>query len=60
MTLTKTLDHLDKFRALNGKRILLVDDEKFCLKTVKMMLAKAGIDIRHQVDTCIDGQEMLD
>jgi CheY-like chemotaxis protein len=41
------------------KRILVVDDEEFCLETIKVLMRKAKIDLR-LVDFCIDGQEAFD
>ena len=42
-----------------AKRILVVDDEEFCISSMKAMLQKAGLDIYHQVDFCINGEEAL-
>ena len=39
-------------------RIMIVDDEEFCLSAFKVMLKKANIDINN-VDFCIDGFEAL-
>ena len=36
----------------------MVDDEEFCLTTVKVLLKKAGVDLT-KVDFCIDGREAL-
>lgn len=31
----------------SAKRVLVVDDEEFCLSSMKAMLQKAGLDIYH-------------
>jgi len=40
-------------------RILIVDDEEFCIATMRVMLAKVGIDTQDQVDYCITGNEAV-
>ena len=50
---------LQKMEASNQKRILVVDDEEFCLEATRQMLIKAGIDVENLVDFCIDGEEMV-
>lgn len=42
------------------KRILVADDEEFCISTMKILLKKAGVDINFQVDYCLSGQEALE
>ena len=42
------------------KRILVVDDEEFCLAAIKALMSIIGIDIIHHVDFCMDGMEALD
>lgn len=41
-------------------RIMVVDDEEFCLTTLKFILFNVGIDTEKQVDFCITGLEALD
>jgi len=41
-------------------RIMVIDDEEFCLSATKALLVSHGIDTYHHVDFCIDGQEALD
>ena len=36
---------------------MVVDDEEFCIATMRAMLEKFGINIEYQVDFCIDGLE---
>jgi len=40
-------------------RILVADDEEFCLASMKAIMARAGVDVQHQVDFCISGEEAL-
>ena len=44
---------------VNGKRIMVVDDEEFCISAMKILLKLAGIDIQNQVDFCIHGREAV-
>jgi CheY-like chemotaxis protein len=39
---------------------MVVDDEEFCIESMKAMLFVAGMDTEYQVDFCIHGQEALD
>lgn len=39
--------------------MLVVDDELFCLETMKTLLAKAGVDTETMVDYCVNGAEAL-
>ena len=39
-------------------RIMVVDDEEFCLESLRVLLQKAGVDME-KVDFCITGQEAL-
>ena len=39
------------------KRVLVVDDEEFCISTMKILLGMAGINTQTQVDFCISGSE---
>jgi two-component system sensor histidine kinase/response regulator len=48
------LKNLKKF----GKdRILLIDDEEFCISSMRVLLFKLGLDVQNQVDFCMNGQE---
>lgn len=40
-------------------RIMLVDDEEFCLSTMNSMLFNIGVDTKKRVDFCISGHEAL-
>ena len=44
----------------NGKmwkneRIMVVDDEEFCIAAIRAMLERVGIDVKYHVDFCING-----
>lgn len=49
----------ENFFKYQNKRILVVDDEEFCLTMMKSMLFRNGIDVVNRVDFCINGQEGL-
>ena len=40
-------------------RILVVDDEEFCISAIQVLLTQLGINIETQVDFCITGQEAV-
>ena len=40
-------------------RILVVDDEEFCISTMKSYLSQLGINVDSQVDFCINGEEAI-
>ena len=42
-----------------SKRIMVVDDEEFCISTMQIILQLAGVDTSMQVDFCISGEEAL-
>jgi YesN/AraC family two-component response regulator len=41
-------------------RILLVDDEEFCISSLLKMISKTGLDSENRVDAGINGKEALD
>ena len=41
-------------------KVLVVDDEEFCLSAMKGLLFKAGINLEFQCDFCINGIEAID
>lgn len=45
---------------MKDNRILVIDDEEFCLTTMKQILYKLGIDVDGRVDFKITSQEALD
>ena len=48
------------FSLFKQNRILLVDDEEFCLTSMNVILFKLGINTDFRVDFCITGQEAVD
>ena len=51
---------LTLYSAHSHDRILVVDDEEFCLSSMRAILFSQGIDVDYQVDFCISGKEALD
>ena len=39
---------------------MIVDDEEFCIASLKAMMKRAGVDTVHQVDFCITGAEAVE
>jgi two-component system sensor histidine kinase/response regulator len=50
---------LKLFKKFSQKRILLVDDEEFCIATLTTLLQCQNIDTVNLVDICINGIEAL-
>jgi len=50
---------IKKTLAFQDNRILVADDEEFCIASMKAILDKVGIDTVNQVDFCINGKEAL-
>ena len=59
MPKTLVFNILKSFKVLSQNRILITDDEDFCLEAMKVMLKLIGADIEYKVDMCINGQEQL-
>ena len=38
---------------------MIVDDEEFCLNTLKIIFQRLGFDVKNQVDLCLTGLEAL-
>ena len=58
-TLTDLHRLAQNFNKYKNKRVLVIDDEEFCLTMMKSLLFRNGIDVEHQVDFCINGLEGL-
>lgn len=44
----------------NGKdRILIVEDEEFCISSLKTLLDQVGINIQDRLDICFTGSEAV-
>ena len=51
------------FKALNtvkDSRVLVVDDEEFCISTVQLLLRLNGVANPLQVDYCLNGNEAIE
>jgi CheY-like chemotaxis protein len=59
-TLYDLVQSLKKFDGFSQKRILLIDDEEFCLSSMRAILFNLGIDIENNVDICMNGKEAVD
>ena len=53
---------MQSLRALkeHPKRILCCDDEEFSIASMSAMLSKIGIDVKNEVDFCINGEEAIE
>jgi CheY-like chemotaxis protein len=51
---------MDGYKKFKNCRIMVVDDEEFCIEAMKSMLFRAGIDTEYQVDYCISGKEAME
>lgn len=54
--LHKYVKKYDKFKK---KRILVIDDEEFCLTMMQQILFRVGVDVEHRVDFCMSGLEAI-
>jgi two-component system sensor histidine kinase/response regulator len=50
---------IKEMRSFHKNRILVADDEEFCLTTTKTILEKLGIDVMRRVDFCMSGAEAV-
>jgi hypothetical protein len=53
--LKQAYDIVNGCEKYKNNRIMVVDDEEFCIASMKSMLFSAGVDTEHQVDFCITG-----
>jgi len=53
------IEQLSRLEEFRDNRIMVVDDEEFCIASMKVVLGKAGIDVYSQVDFCITGLEAI-
>ena len=59
MNLFEMTKKLLNVRTRMNDRILLVDDEEFCLTGVKVILQCIGVDVESKVDMAMSGEEAL-
>ena len=57
MSFTQVLDTFNLFNKYKYNRILVVDDEEFCLSSMRAVLFSLGIDVDYQCEFCITGKE---
>ena len=57
---TDVYDRLKLFKKWSQKRIMVVDDEEFCIAIMKALLDSCGFNSDYEIDFCINGQECLD
>lgn len=60
MTFMTYINAQKNFELFKRNRIMLVDDEEFCLSSMKCILFKLGINTDYRVDFCITGQEAVE
>ena len=58
-SLNDVLDCYNQYNQFSKRRILVVDDEEFCISSMRAVLFSQGINIEFQVDFCITGKEAL-
>ena len=58
-SLKEVLDCYNRYNEFGQKRILVVDDEEFCISSMKAILHSCGINVELQVDFCINGKEAV-
>jgi CheY-like chemotaxis protein len=58
--MSQAFESVEGYQKFKDSRVMVVDDEEFCIEAMKAMLFKAGVDIEFQVDFCISGQEAVD
>ena len=51
---------LKLFNKWSQKRILIVDDEEFCIATMKAIFQICGFNCDYEIDFCINGQESVE
>lgn len=53
------IEKFQKMKDVHYKRILVVDDEEFCISTMEALLSLAGLEVNTQVDFAITGEEAI-
>ena len=53
-------EHFKQMMNHRKNRILIVDDEEFCIATMQSLFTAAKVDIKNNVDFCINGEEALE
>ena len=55
----KIMKHHQIFSQFSSTRIMVIDDEEFCICSMKAILHKYNFDINYQVDYCMSGLEAI-
>ena len=50
----------EKSKEWKEQRVMVVDDEEFCIAAMRGMLNTLGINAMYHVDFCINGQDAYD
>ena len=48
-----------KLRAFSVNRILIIDDEEFCITALKQLLQISGVEVNNLVDCCLSGLKAI-
>ena len=59
-SLSQALENFKLFSKYQNNRILVVDDEEFCLSSMRAVLFNLGINVDYQVEFCITGKEAFE
>ena len=57
VSLSQAMDIFNSFNKHKDNRILVIDDEEFCLSSMRAVLFSLGVDVDYQVEFCITGKE---
>ena len=60
LEVTNVFNQLKLFKLWARKRILVVDDEEFCIATMRAIFELCGFNCDYQIDFCINGKECYD
>ena len=56
---SKFMSEIIQWEGKKKGRVMIVDDEEFCLSSMKAIIKQAGFDVNNKVDECITGQEAV-
>ena len=60
LDLFSLISKIDGAQVKYGNRIMIVDDEEFCLMGLKVILESMGFDVRNKLDICISASEAIE
>jgi CheY-like chemotaxis protein len=55
--MTHHFNQVENYKKYANCRVMVVDDEEFCIASMRSMLMTMGLDTVFQVDFCITGEE---